>query len=61
MANEELKQYILKKKIKCWEVADILGVSANTFSKRLRRELSIEDRKKVREAVDELANEKGGA
>ena len=40
-----------------WQIADALGVQESSFSKRLRKELSAEEKKKILAIIDVLAAE----
>ena len=55
MYNIEIRQAILKNRLKHFEVAEMIGVSATTFSVWLRRELPAEKKQLVMEAIEKLA------
>lgn len=61
MANETVREYAKEKGVKHWEIAARLGMFDNTFSKKLRFELSDEMREKVINAIDTIASEKGSS
>ena len=46
--------------IRLWEVADAFGLNDGNFSRKLRKELSGEDKEKVLAIIDRLAAEKQG-
>lgn len=47
-----------EKGVKLWEVAESLGVADTTFSRKLRREFSDDERAKVMAAIDQVAEKK---
>ena len=53
--NGDLKRHAKDKGIKLWELADALGVSEFTLSKRLRRDLPGEELARYMSAIDQLA------
>ena len=58
MANLEIRKAATDKNIYLWEVAEQLGCTDFTLSRKLRRELKPDDRAKVLAAVDAAAAEK---
>lgn len=58
--NEKIRAYAQKRKIKLWEIAEKLGMQDSNFSKKLRRELNVNETERIIKAIDELAREKGG-
>lgn len=59
MANLRIKEYAKKKKICLWEIAKELGINDGNFSRKLRKELSKEETKKIISIIDELSKKKG--
>ena len=57
ICNEEIRQRIVEKGIRYWQVADALGVNDGNFSRMLRHELSDAERMKVLSVIDEVAAE----
>lgn len=43
--------------IKLWQVADRLGITDGNFSRRLRRELSDAEKKKILSIIEEISKE----
>jgi len=41
-----------------WEIADVLGISEASITRKLRKELSESERDKFLDIIDEIANEK---
>lgn len=60
MRNVEIKRRAKEKGVKLWQLAERLGITDSTFSRRLRREFSEEEYTQVCTLIDELAAE-GGA
>lgn len=59
MCNQELRTYAKEKGVCLWQVAQALGISEPTMTRRMRRELSQQDKQAMRDIVDALAAEKG--
>lgn len=57
MRNAEIHERFKTSGIKKWLCAEKLGISDVAFSKKLRTELSPEDKKKIFEIIEELKNE----
>ena len=51
MANEDIRNAIMKKRLRFWEVAQALGVSAETLSRWLRVEMPEDKREKILNVV----------
>lgn len=58
MRNEELRNMIKSSGIRMWEIAEKLSINDGNFSRRLRKELSQEEKAKIIIIVDELKKEK---
>ena len=54
MHNQDLRNEFRIANVRQWEVADAMGISEMTFVKWLRRELSEEKKKLVREAIQKV-------
>ena len=54
MANNEIRTLIQKHRIRHYEVASKLGISECTLSRWLRRELPMEKKKEIIEAINSL-------
>lgn len=57
MANEGLKKMARDQKIPQWKIADALNISEFTYIRKLRHELSDEDRFLIECIIKELAKE----
>jgi len=56
-ANRELREFMVLRGVKQWEVADALGIAESTMTKWMRRELSEEVRRRAFEAIEKLSKE----
>lgn len=54
MKNKDLRDEFRIANVKQWEVAEAIGISEMTFVKWLRRELSEDKKRLVREAVRKI-------
>ena len=54
MANQKLKEEINNANIKYWQIADELGITDSTFSKKLRKELPSETKEKIYAIIKKL-------
>lgn len=53
--NGIVREAALRKGVYLWEIAQELGVTDGTFSRKLRKELSQEETQKILEIIDRLA------
>ena len=58
-ANQDIRAYAKSNGIFLWEIAAVVGVNDSNFSRRLRRELSAEEKARIREIIDKLREERG--
>ena len=56
-ANQDIRRSAAGAGVKLWQVAEALGIADCSLSRKLRRELSAEEKKKVFEIIDRLAEE----
>lgn len=61
MQNQDLRTVAKAKGVCLWEVAERLKISEPTITRKLRRELSAEEKKKIFSLIDEIAAEKKNA
>lgn len=54
MKNSDIRQEVTAAGLRLWQVAYKLGLNDGNFSRKLRRELSIDEKSKIREAIKEL-------
>ncbi len=59
MNNKDIRKSIKDVELKYWQVADKYGLSDGNFSRLLRRELSLEQKQKVFEAIEATKKEMG--
>ena len=58
MANEDIRESLKNNNIKYWQVANEYGITDGNFSRKLRKELSSEEKKKVFNIIDKLLKNK---
>lgn len=58
MANVEIRTKAFCNNVKLWQIADSLGITDATFSRKLRKELSETEKAKILKIIDELAQAK---
>lgn len=54
MANEDIRKSLKINNIKYWQVANEYGITDGNFSRKLRKELSSEEKKKIFNIIDKL-------
>lgn len=52
--NKEIRREIGARGLKQWQVADALGISEATLSKKLRKELPNDEKEKILAVIEEL-------
>lgn len=57
MKNKEIKEYAFQKNVCLWQIAMKLKINDGNFSRKLRRELSDEEKSKIMFYIDEIAKE----
>lgn len=57
MLNLDIRQAATEKGVKLWQVADRLGIADFTLSRKLRYELSQEEKARIFAIIKELAGE----
>lgn len=60
-ANQEIRRLIMKKRLRHYEIAAVLGISEYTFCKWLRCELSPDRELQVMEAIESLVRQQNKA
>ncbi|WP_418417513.1 hypothetical protein [Blautia sp.] len=58
MKNKDIRAYASKKGVYLWQIAESLGIADSNFSRKLRKELPEESKKKIFKIIDNLAVEK---
>lgn len=60
MANADIREYAKKKSVHLWLIGEKLGfVHDSAFSRKLRHELSREEKARIKGIIDDLASGKG--
>ena len=57
MKNKDIRIFAMEHGVRLWEIANKLGFSPETMSRRLRQELSLEEKEHMKQAIMEVANE----
>ena len=57
MCNVDIRRVAAGHGVRLWQIADALGISDAQFSRKLRREISAEEKEKVFEIIAQLAAE----
>ena len=57
MCNKDIREYAVKNNVRLWQVAQELHINDGNFSRKLRVELSQEEKQKIRDIIDKLASE----
>lgn len=60
MNNKGLKDYAKDKGVKLWQIAERLNLNDGNFSRKLRKELSEEEKQKIIEIINTVAKQKRG-
>lgn len=58
LTNIELREYAKRNNVPLWMLAEHLGFSEPTMTRKLRRDLSPEDREKFLTAIDTIVSRK---
>lgn len=58
MTGAEIREVVLRKGFRLWQVAKKLGLSDNAFSRRLRDSFNDEEVERVKKALAELEDER---
>lgn len=54
MANQDIRELLKSNRIYLWEVAQLYGCTESTLSKKLRIELSKEDKEKIIDIINQI-------
>lgn len=57
MKNKKIREAAKNSGIKLWQIAEKLGISEPTMTRKLRRELADEEQQRILNIIDELAKE----
>lgn len=51
MANQEIRMELKERHIPQWKLGELLGVSENTIYRKLRNELSVEEKQHILDVI----------
>lgn len=54
MTNYEIRERAKSAGVKLWQIAEVLGMNDGNFSRKLRRELPLNEQQKIFEIIDRL-------
>ena len=57
--NEEIRRAIGGAGLKNWQIANAMGIREENFSRKLRTELSEEEKQKILSIIEKVANREG--
>lgn len=57
MFNHDIRDAAKEAHVFLWQIADRIGINDGNFSRKLRKELSPEEKEKIMTIIDELAQE----
>lgn len=55
MSNQDIRQRAKEAGVKLWQIADALGLADCNFSRKLRKELSQDEKEKIFSIIRELS------
>ena len=58
MHNIDIREVARSSGVKLWEIGDVLGVCDSSFSRKLRKELSEEEKQNILEIIERIRKEK---
>ncbi len=56
MCNKDIREYAVKNNVRLWQVAQELHINDGNFSRKLRVELSQEEKQRIKDIIDSLAS-----
>lgn len=57
MCNKDIREYAVKNNVRLWQIASVLQINDGNFSRKLRVELSQEEKQRIKDIIDKLASE----
>ena len=57
LQNADIRQSAEKAGIKLWEIADVLNINDGNFSRKLRKELPIEEKIQIMSIIEKLSDQ----
>lgn len=58
MTNQDIRLEAAGAGVKLWQIADKLGLSDSSFSRKLRKEFGTEEKERIRQIIAELKEER---
>jgi predicted transcriptional regulator len=58
-SNTAIRERVRSEGLYLWQVAEAMGISDSSFSRKLRRELPVADQEKIQRLIDEIVAERG--
>lgn len=58
MKNKKIRKMAEAKGIRLWQIAEKLGITDSSFSRKLRKELSADETARILDIIEQLAAEK---
>lgn len=58
LSNSDVRTKARENGVRLWEIADKLGISEPTITRKLRRELPADEKQKILAIIDEIAAKK---
>ncbi len=59
MANLDIRAAAVSSGVQLWRVADALGIADSSLSRKLRKELSQEEKEQIIDIIKQLSKEEG--
>ncbi len=59
MYNQDIRRTAAGAGVKLWQIADALGITDSSFSRKLRKELPPEEKEKIFSIIERLSQEVG--
>lgn len=59
-ANADIRETAKQAGVRLWQIADELGINDGNFSRKLRRELSADEKAKIYDIISQLSDAEGG-
>lgn len=57
MCNQDIRQTATKSSVRLWRIADALGITDSSFSRKLRKELPQEEKARIFSIIQKLSQE----
>lgn len=55
MHNKDIRDYAARRRVRLWEIAMELGINDSSLSRKLRKELTPDEKEKILGIIDQLA------